>query len=177
MLKSRPDRYGAVAVSIHWLSAILILALLGSGFQAANAMDSAAKAVFLRVHIPVAITVLVLTIVRIVWWWRFDVKPLPVEGSPSWQERIAGWVHVAFYIIVLGMVASGIGMMILSGAAPAVFGAPGAVLPDFTDYPPRVPHGLGARLLIALLVFHAGAALYHHFIRGDGLLRRMWYGG
>jgi cytochrome b561 len=177
MLKSRPDRYGAVAVSIHWLSAILILALLGSGFQAANAMDSAAKAVFLRVHIPVAITVLVLTIVRIVWWWRFDVKPLPVEGSPSWQERIAVWVHVAFYIVILGMVASGIGMMILSGAAPAVFGEPGAVLPDFTDYPPRVPHGLGARLLVALLVFHAGAALYHHFIRRDGLLWRMWYGG
>jgi cytochrome b561 len=39
MLKSRLDRYGTVAVSIHRLSAVLILALLGSGFQAANAMD------------------------------------------------------------------------------------------------------------------------------------------
>jgi cytochrome b561 len=114
---------------------------------------------------------------RIVWWWRFDRKPLPVEGSPAWQERVARWVHVAFYVVILGMVASGIGMMILSGAAPAVFGAPGGALPDFTDYPPRVPHGLGARLLVALLVFHAGAALYHQFIRRDGLLRRMWYGG
>jgi len=28
-----------------------------------------------------------------------------------------------------------------------------------------------------LLVFHASAALYHQFIRGDGLFRRMWYGG
>jgi hypothetical protein len=75
------------------------------------------------------------------------------------------------------MVASGIGMMSLSGAAPAVLGETGAVLRGFTDYPPRVPHGLGARLLVALLVFHAGAALYDHFIRSDGLLRRMWYGG
>jgi cytochrome b561 len=66
MLKSRPDRYGAVAVSIHWLSAILILAPLGSGFQAANAMDAATKAGFLRFHIPVAITVLLLTALRIV---------------------------------------------------------------------------------------------------------------
>lgn len=177
MLKSRPEYYGTVAVSIHWLSAVLILALLGSGFQAANAMGSAAKAAFLRIHISIAIMVLLLTILRIVWWWRFDLKPLPVEGSPAWQERIAGWVHIAFYLAIFGMIASGIGMMILSGAAPAVFGEPGVVLPDFTDYPPRAPHGLGARLLVALLFFHAGATLYHHFVRSDGLLRRMWHGG
>jgi Prokaryotic cytochrome b561 len=69
MLKSRPDRYGATAVSIHWLSAILILALLGSGFQAANAMDASTKADFLRFHIRVARAVLLLTIIR-VWWWH-----------------------------------------------------------------------------------------------------------
>lgn len=176
MLKSRPDRYGAMAVSIHWLSALLILALLGSGFRAANSLDAAAKAEFLRFHIPVAIIVLLLTALRIVWWWRFDRKPLSVEGTPRWQERIARSVHVAFYIVIFGMVTSGIGMMVLSGAAPAVFGAAGAVLPNFTDYPPRVPHGLGAFLIVGLLIFHATAALYHQFIRRDGLLQRMWYG-
>lgn len=174
MLKSKSDRYGAVAVSIHWISAVLILALLGSGFQAGNAMDPTAKAAFLRVHIPVAIFVLLLTVVRIVWWWRFDLKPQPVQGSPAWQERLARAVHVAFYIVILGMVASGIGMMVLSGAAPDIFGSSGT-LPNFHDYLPRVPHGFGANLLLALLAAHIGAALYHHFIRGDGLLRRMWY--
>ncbi|HEX8049510.1 cytochrome b [Rhizobium sp.] len=175
-MKSTPDRYGTVAISIHWISAILILALLGSGFRAANAMDAVTKAGFLRFHIPVAIIVLILTILRIVWW-RFDLKPLPVKGSPAWQERIARWVHVAFYIVILGMIASGIGMMVLSGAAPAVLGEAGTALPNFTDYPPRAPHGLGAFLLVGLLIFHAGAALYHQLVRHDGLLRRMWYGG
>ena len=177
MLKSKPDRYGAVAVSVHWLSAILILALLASGFRAGNAMDAADKAAFLRFHIPVAIMVLPLTAFRIVWWWRFDLKPLAVQGSPAWQERIARVVHVAFYIVILGMIASGVGMMVLSGAASAVFGEPGALLPNFHDYPPRVPHGLGGFLLVALLVLHAGAALYHQFFLRDHLLRRMWYGG
>ncbi|GAJ93753.1 cytochrome b/b6 domain-containing protein [Agrobacterium sp. SHOUNA12C] len=175
-MKSTLDRYGTVAISIHWISAILILALLGSGFRATNAMDAAAKAGLLRFHIPVAIVVLFLTIFRIVWW-RFDLKPLPMKGSPAWQERIARWVHLAFYIVILGMIASGIGMMILSGATPAVFGEAGAALPNFTDYPPRAPHGLGAFLLVGLLIFHAGAALYHQFVRHDGLLWRMWYGG
>lgn len=176
MLKSRPDRYGAVAVSIHWLSAILILALLGTGFQAGNAMEPATKVAFLRVHIPAAIIVLLLTVLRLFWWWRIDLKPQPVQGSPAWQERLARAVRVAFYIVILGMVASGIGMMALSGAAPIIFGESGIALPNFHDHLPRVPHGLGANLLLALLVAHIWAALYHHFIRRDGLLRRMWYG-
>jgi cytochrome b561 len=135
-LKSKSDSYGTVAVSIYWLSAILQLALLGSGFRAANALDSATKAGFLRFHIPIAIIVLLLTAFRIVWWWRFDLKPLPVAGSPAWQERIASWVHGAFYVVILAMVASGIGMMILSGAAPAV--PAGRVLirdPVLRDFP------------------------------------------
>lgn len=175
MPRSTSDRYGAVPVTIHWLSAILILGLLASGFRAGEATDLAVKAAFLRFHIPIAIVVLLLTLLRIVWWWRFDRKPPPVQGSPVWQERLARGIHIAFYVVILGMIASGIGMMVLSGAAPAVFGEPGAVLPNFHDYPPRAPHGLGASLLIALLVAHVGAALYHHFIRRDGLLRRMWY--
>lgn len=175
MLKSRPDRYGPVAVTIHWLTAILILATLGSGFQADQAADATTHAGFLRFHIPVAITVLLLTLFRIVWWWRFDRKPIPVEGSQPWQERFARFVHVVFYVVILGMVASGIGMMVLSDAGSIIFGGSG-VLPDFHDYPPRVPHGIGALLLVILLVAHIGAALYHHFIRRDGLIRRMWYG-
>jgi cytochrome b561 len=175
MPKSKPDRYGKVAISIHWLSTILILALLGSGFRAGNAVDAAAKAGFLRFHIPVAILVLLLTLFRLVWWWRFDLKPLPVTGSPRWQENSARWIHVAFYVVILGMAFSGVGLMVLSGAAPAVFGEPGAVLPNFADYPPRAPHGAGGIALLFLLALHGGAAIYHQFVRNDGLLWRMWY--
>jgi cytochrome b561 len=82
-------------------------------------------------------------------------------------------VHFLFYVVTLGMIASGVGMMVLSGAAPVIFGGEGAPLPDFWKYPPRVPHGIGARLLVALLLLHVGAALHHHFVRRDGLLRRM----
>ena len=82
-------------------------------------------------------------------------------------------VHVLFYIVILGMIASGVGMMLLSGAAPLVFGGEGLL--DFWKYPPRLPHGIGARLLLTLLVLHIGAALHHHFVRRDSLLRRMWF--
>jgi cytochrome b561 len=147
-------------------------------------VDPVAKAAILRVHVPIAVGVLALMILRIVWWWGFDRKPTAVAGSPRWQERTAQVVHVLFYIIILGMIASGLGMMALSGAAPLIFGGEGALLlfggegallPDFWKYPPRLPHGTGAQLLLTLVVLHVGAALYHHLVRRDGLLWRMWF--
>ncbi|MCZ2096595.1 MAG: cytochrome b/b6 domain-containing protein [Anaerolineae bacterium] len=173
-LKSSSDRYGSVAVWVHWLSALLIVVLLVTGFRAANAPDALGKAALLRAHVPAAIAVLLLTAMRILWWWRFDSKPMPLAGLPPWQAGLARIVHVTMLVTVVGMVASGIGMMVLSGAGPAVFGAPGAVMPDFHEFLPRRPHGLGARLMVALLALHAGAALYHHFVRRDATLKRMW---
>lgn len=175
MMKSSPDRYGKVAVTIHWLSAALIVVLLATGFRASDAMDAASQASFLRVHIPVAIAIIALTLFRVIWWLFFDKKPAPVASSPARQEFLARAVHIAFYVIIFGMIASGIGMMVLSGAGPAIFGENVLALPNFADYAPRAPHGIGATLLVALLAAHIGAALYHQFIRKDGLIRRMWY--
>jgi len=173
--KSDGSRYGIVAVSIHWLSALLIIALLGSGFRAGQTINPLAKADILQFHAPMGITILVLTLARIVWWWRFDTKPAAVGSDPRWQEFSARAVHVLFYIIIIGMTASGIGMFVLSGAGPILFGSAESALPDFTQYLPRVPHGLGARAMVALLVLHAGAALYHHFVKHDVTLKRMWF--
>ena len=110
------------------------------------------------------------------WWLWADKKPAPPQGDPAWQTISAKAVHILFYVVILGMAASGIGMLALSGAAAIVFGDTGQNLPDFHEFLPRVPHGLGVRLLLALFVLHVGAALYHHFVKKDGLIWRMWYG-
>lgn len=174
-MKSTVTRYGTVAVTIHWISAILILALLGSGFRAGSLADSAAKASVLSVHVPLGIIILLLTLARVAWWVFADRKPDHPAGDPAWQTMSAKAVHVLFYVVIFGMAASGIGMMILSGAGSILFAGSDAPLPDFSDYLPRVPHGIGARVMIALLVLHIGAALYHHFIKKDGLIWRMWF--
>jgi len=176
MIKSTSDRYSSVAITIHWLTAILIVVLLGTGFNAADSADAATKVQFLRVHIPVATVVFLLTVFRVFWWVARDKKPNSVPGLPRWQEFLASNVHFLLYLIIFVMVGSGIGMMVLSGAGPAVFGGEGT-LPDFRDYTPRAPHGIGANLLVLLLIAHIAAALYHQFIRRDGLISRMWYRG
>ncbi len=172
-LKSTERQYGAVVVVIHWTTVILVLALIALGLSAAKTIDPVAKAAFLRVHVPIGIAVFVVTAFRIVWWWLIDRRPNPVGGSPRWQERTAQIVHYSFYVVILAMVGSGVGMLAMSGAAATIFGASG-VLPDFSQYPPRIVHGIGAALLIALIVLHVGAALYHQFVVRDGLIRRMW---
>ena len=175
MQKSTPNKYGSVAVTIHWLTVLLIVGLLISGNRLDGMTDSAAKAQLLMIHAPVGVLIGLLTVLRIFWWWRFDKKPEPAGTTPAWQERAAQGVHVLFYVVILGMAASGVGMMVLSGAGEIVFGGAPGSLPDFGGYAPRMPHGIGAKVMFALLIVHAGAALYHHFFLKDKLLRRMWY--
>ena len=133
-----------------------------------------AKVPFLRAHVALGITVLILTLIRIAWWWRVDKKPA-VASMPELQSRLSHAVHVLFYIVIPGMGASGVGMLILSGAGTIIYGGAAENLPDFWDYLPRTPHAIDAKLMLGLFVVHAGAAIYHQFFVKDGLMRRMWF--
>lgn len=174
-LKSSSDRYGTVAIIVHWTSALLIAGMLASGFKAAGSIDSASKLGVLRVHVVVGVLVLLLTVFRMAWWLLADRKPRSVSGERL-PNIAAKAVHALFYVVIIGMAASGVGMLALSGAATSIFGSGSAALPDFWNYAPRVPHGIGARALIVLLVLHVGGALYHHVIRGDRIFARMGIG-
>ena len=171
--KGTSERYGRVAVTIHWASALVVGGALVSGFQAGGLVDPVAKTVLLRVHAFCGVATLGLTLARIGWWFA-DRRPGPIAGMGWLQARAASGTHLLLCALIFVMAASGIGMMVLSGAGAVLSGAKAAaLLPDFWAYAPRVPHSIGARLLIGLLILHAGAALYHQFICRDGLMRRM----
>ncbi|MCK6450212.1 MAG: cytochrome b/b6 domain-containing protein [Alphaproteobacteria bacterium] len=161
-----------MAVAIHWATALLMVALLASGFPAANTIDPGAKAAILRVHAVLGLGVLALTLARLGWWF-IDAKPAIMAGTRPFVSRAAKTVHALLYVVILGMAASGIGMLLLSGAGALLFGGASGTLPDFRAYPPRVPHGIGTRVLVALIILHTGAALYHQFVRRDGPTGRM----
>jgi cytochrome b561 len=172
-VKSSHDRYGAVAAGIHWLSALAVILMLASG----QAMDSNGDLVgaILPFHVSLGALVGVLTLFRIVWWAFFDKHPSVQPGMSATQTRLAQGVHLGLYVAVLVMVASGIGMLALTGAAPQIFG--GGALPRFEEVPPFMAHSLVSKLLLAFALGHVAAALWHHFIRRDGLIGRMRFGG
>lgn len=174
-LKSSSDRYGAIAVAIHWATAVAVAGLLVSGFRAAGTIDPVAKEGLLRIHAIVGGTVLLLTLTRIAWWVFADRHPAEPAGTPRLQGLAARAVHLLFYVVLIGMAASGIGMLALSGAANILFGGAPGPLPDFMVYAPRIPHGFGAFFLVALVLTHVAAALYHQYLLRDRLLARMWF--
>jgi len=175
-LTSSPNRYGGVAIAIHWLTALAIILMLASGLSAGNMTDDAAKLGLLRFHAVTGILVGLLTLFRILWWIAFDRQPNDHPDLSRFQRLASHVVHYGLYVAILVMVSSGIATGALSGGGAQLTGAAPLPLPDFSLAPPFTVHGLVARLLIALVIGHVGAALWHQFIRRDRLLARMGLG-
>ncbi|HWA19491.1 MAG TPA: cytochrome b/b6 domain-containing protein [Devosia sp.] len=173
-VKSTFTRYGSVAIAIHWSSAAAVILAFAAGFSVANLAPPERQAPILVVHVTLGIIVLVLTLLRIVWWLVADKHPAPPADQPSWQRVTANVVHAALYVILLLMATSGITTLILSGAMPAILS--GGPVPDFSELIPRMAHGIMSKILLALFALHVGAALYHQVIRRDHLLARMGVG-
>lgn len=87
-VKSTVSQYGVVAVVIHWLSALLILVLMGSGFWASSLDSLLNKSAVLPLHLVTGLCILLLTLGRISWRLWADNKPEPL-AMPLWQARIS----------------------------------------------------------------------------------------
>jgi cytochrome b561 len=173
--KSSAQRYGGVAIAIHWVTAVAILAQLGLGFAAARAAGPAVQANLLRGHVALGVFVVTLTLIRIGWWF-IDRRPAPLSALAWWQALSERAVRVLLYLLILILGASGIAVLALSGAANVLFFGAAGPLPDFARFPPMAAHIAAATALLALAALHILAALYHHFWRRDHLLARMWTG-
>ena len=93
------------------------------------------------------------------------------------MDKAGVWAHWAFYVVILLIVASGMGTAAFTGLIEIVFQGSGAPLPEnFDDVPPLGAHEFGAAILFLLVIGHVVAALYHQYWLKDGLFSRMWFG-
>ena len=171
----RPRSYNSVAIAFHWASTAVILVALPLGFLAAHASDSRQATPLLRIHIPLGILALVLTVARAIWRYR-HAPPPPPSDQPLWQTRVARVSHALLYVVPVVLGASGLALLAMSGAAPILFARMPGALPDFSRFAPMAVHALGAIVLIGLLTLHVAAVLYHQVYRRDQLLARMGIG-
>jgi len=169
-----PTAYTTLAKTLHWTVATVLTFVFLSGFAADSASVPESSGA-LRAHLAFGLSVGALTILRLAAWLTFDRRPAPVSHPVVLESVVARTTHILLYIVPLGMVISGVAMVAVSDAAPVIFGGEGD-LPRFETLPPRAAHGFGASLLLALLTFHIGAALWHQFVRRDGIMRRMGLG-
>jgi cytochrome b561 len=172
------SRYHPLLVMLHWLIAVLIVALLSIGFFLAVAVPNTDphKISILLIHMSAGMLVFALMAVRLIV--RLSTA-LPADAATRHPAlgRIASAVHYGFYLLVLGMAVSGLSTSILAGLNRSVFQGSGEPLPpSFAIYPTFTAHSYLAWLLLGLLVLHVIGALYHQFFLKDGLFRRMWFG-
>ncbi len=171
------ERWGAVSQGLHWLVAALVL-LLGIVGLVMGELPRVPKYFWVyTAHKSLGITVLALVVVRL-GWRLYAGAPPAVPGTPGWQQRTANVTHGLLYALVLAMPLSGWLYDSASGLRPfRLFGlvemprlsAPDERLADLS----HALHEWGFWLLIALVLLHAGAALYHHLHLRDATLARM----
>ncbi len=105
-------------------------------------------------------------------------RPAPATTGMAWADAVGPWTHRALYALVFAMVASGVALGVGTDLPAIVFGGSDQPLPaTFDGSWMRVLHAIAAKSLMALIVLHVAAALWHHTVRRDGLLRRMGFGG
>ncbi|WP_242128438.1 cytochrome b [Sphingobium sp. Sx8-8] len=168
------DRYSSVARALHWITAILIFFNLFLGF-AHDALPREWKV--MPVHKSVGLTVLALTVARLLWRLAHRAPPLPPE-MPGWEKGVAHATHFLFYAFMLLMPLSG-WIMVSAGDRPLnwffLFDVPKFAVSkgDAIVGLSGEGHEVMAFAWAALIGVHILAALRHHFILKDGVLRRM----
>lgn len=171
-----PTRYHPVHVALHWLIFLLVVLMLGLGkivLPDVPANDPQ-KAFILQTHTYIGGLIAALLVVRLIL--RFITKrPPPADAGNRFLNFLAKAVHFVLYLLLIGMAISGVGLFQQANLS-AVFDGTAPYPQDFFQYLPRLGHGLLSTLLVLMILLHAGAALYHQFVRRDNLLARMWFG-
>lgn len=176
MSETAPKRYHPAHAALHWLIALLVFMMLGVGkfVMPGIPTDDPQKPMMLQTHAYIGGTIAVLLILRLLL--RFTARrPAPADAGNAFLNFLAKAVHFLLYLLLIGMVLSGLGLFQMANL-PAVFSGAEPYPQNFFDYLPRMGHGLTSWLLLALVLLHLGAALYHQFVRRDHLLARMWFG-
>jgi cytochrome b561 len=190
MLQNNVRRYGAVAMTLHWLIALSIFAnvILAFYFNDLLSHRDPARGGLVTIHESIGLTVLVLSLLRLGWRLVNVVPPLPGDMSAG-LKRLAHATHYALYTLMILVPALGWGL-----ASTARSGKPASFFYLF-DWPNlgflyNLPkddkrfygHWIGTvhewlgYVLLFLALAHVAAALYHHYARRDQVLARMMPG-
>ena len=188
--------YASVAIVLHWLTALALIALIPMGWWMSRAVaepdsQAAAYRVF-QLHKSIGLTVLALTVIRIGWrltHWARDAE----AGARTWEVFVARITHFAFYGLLLALPLSG-WLYVSTGWAAGLDQALNVATSWFGVI--QVPHlpgvenlAVGVRRTLAfhtlsahkamawgavfLIGLHAGAALKHHVLDRDDVLAGM----
>ncbi len=169
-------RYSWLSISLHWLMLLLLAAVYACiELRVQFPKDSDPRNLLKTWHFMLGLSVFVLVWLRLLGRWLSPRPPI-TPPLPRWQQRLSTLTHVLLYGLMIGMPLGGWLMLSAAGKPIPFFGLelPALLAPNkalagqIKEIHETV--GVAGYWLIGL---HAGAALFHHYLRKDDTLRRM----
>jgi len=185
-LQDTQSRYGAVAMTLHWLIAVLIIFNICLGYYMNDMPNNDPNHfAFVQFHKSTGLTILVLSVLRVMWRWINPFPPLPAT-MPMWEKAAARFVHGMFYFLIIAIPLAGWAMVSSSplGLPTMYYGwFEWPQIHALADLPRdqkqhligtfRNTHNTLALLMACLIALHVLAALKHQFWDRDTVLKRM----
>lgn len=176
MLRNDQTRYGGVAQILHWLIAALIALMYGLGWYMKGLPLGQHKYDVYVLHKSLGLTIFALVVVRLAWRLISPPPPLP-PTMPAWERLAARLSHGALYALLLIQPMIGFVHSNATNFPVVVWGTlplPPLIGPEQgLGEPLAGAHEIVARIILVIVGLHVAAALRHHVVLKDDILRRM----
>lgn len=174
--RNRHDGWGAIAIALHWLTAITVIFMFALGLYMTG-LDYYDP--WYRkgpdLHRSIGVLLFVVVVLRLLWR-LVGPTPAPLPEHKPWERLLAAAVHIMLYLLLLTLMISGYLITTADGSSIEVFGwfsVPATFTGEHQEDYAGAVHLFLAWTVIGLALLHAAAALKHHFLDRDRTLRRM----
>ena len=168
--------YTGTAKALHWTIVALLIVQFIAAWTMPDIKRDAKPDTLINLHISVGVLILFVAVLRLTWQAGHP-EPLPEDGLPPWQVQSARAVHWLLYALLFVLPVLGWLNASWRGFPVIMFGLE---LPKLLatrasgwGWTGDVHALLATYGLLTLVGLHVAAALYHYFIRRDGVLQRM----
>ncbi len=183
MIEPARSRSSTLAITLHWLIAVIIIGNLVGGLTIDYWLDSPDPAMqqtggfIMGLHKSLGLTVIVLTLVRLAARIASPPPPLPAHMTPL-ERLLARATHLLFYGLMLALPLSGWAMVSTGKRINPIpwfglFDVPPLPLPTSLNGVFHESHEIIGYIAIATIVLHVAGALKHQYLDRDDVLGRM----
>jgi cytochrome b561 len=175
MNRMAQQKYTKMAIGLHWLIGIAILAQLALGLYMVDIpKETAGRAWYFNLHKSIGVTLALFILLRI--WWRLSHRPPPLERLiAKWQVVASQISHGILYLCMVAMPVTGMIMSSYSKYGVKAWGM--QLIAGSDDKDARefwlALHELTAEILMVVIAIHVIAALKHLMIEKNGVFQRM----
>jgi cytochrome b561 len=177
--KSDTTRYTVPAIFLHWVSALVIAAMLPLGWYMMSVEEVPGSRWLFGLHQSIGVLFAAMLAFRVAWRTGHRPHALP-DSVPGWQLRVAHAVHASLYVAMIAMPLTGIAgamldkedMILFGFAVPHLFASRHNLAEILFEW-----HGAIAAVLAYLIGIHVVAAIKHLIVDKNDVFQRMWFRG